>query len=254
MISTLLGLAGLIYSLYFVFNHPHAGFSGYLDKPAMVLIGFCPPAIMLLSHSLGDLLMGVKLLFSAMLSRQKFQRNEVITILTQAASLMRTEGVGSLLKLKDKTRYSLLQDGLSLIVHNFTPEEIRHNLTARIESRQTHMNLASNLFQNMSKLCPGVGMIGTLIGLIKMLSQMKDPSVMGSGMAMAMVTTLYGLLLGTAIYGPWGEKIALEAEKVLETDMLVLEGIMNIKSKKSSLHMSDLMKTYGTAQPSKSAS
>lgn len=242
--SFLVGIAGIVFSLHYVFTHHSTGFSGYLDKPSMVLIGLTPPCIMLLSHSLTDLFTGIRLLFTALLNTKKSKQSEIINILTNASAMVRTEGLGSIVRIKERVKYELLKDGLSLIVNNFTPEEIQHNLMARIDSKQTKMSLAANLFENMSKVCPGVGMIGTLMGLISMLANMKDPSALGSGMAMAMVTTLYGLMLGTILYAPWGEKIALEAEKSLELDLMVLEGILNIKSKKSSLHMSDIMKTY----------
>ena len=247
--SSLMGFAGLGFCLWFVFTANHTGFSGYMDKPAMVLVGVGPPSIMLLSHNIGDLLMGFRLLYSAMFSRQKANQKEIIDTLTKASALVRTEGLGAVVKIKESARYDLLRDGLALIINNFTNDEIQHNLAARIEAKQTKMSLAAHLFENMSKVCPGVGMIGTLIGLINMLANMNDPSKLGAGMAMAMVTTLYGLLTGTALYGPWAEKIGLESEKIMETDLLVLEGILNIKSKKSSMHMSDLMKTYAGGKP-----
>ena len=141
-------------------------------------------------------------------------------------------------------KYDLLRDGLSLILNDFTSDEIRHNLQAKINTKQARMGTASHLFENMSKVCPAVGMIGTLIGLITMLSNLKDPSTIGGGMAIAMVTTLYGLMLGTIIYAPFGEKIAIEAEKVSSLDEMVLEGVLLLKNKKSSLHFKDIVKTY----------
>lgn len=243
--SQLLGLSGIIYTIYYVLHHPHGGFTGYMDKPSMMLIGLMPPCVMLLSHTLSDLLLGFRLLFSSMFSRQRKHQAEIIETLTRASILVRSEGLGSLMKLKEKARYEMLRDGLALILNDFKVEEIRHNLMARINAHQSHMHLAANLFENMSKLCPGVGMIGTLLGLIGMMANLSDPSKLGSGMAMAMITTLYGLLVGTVLYGPWSEKIALEAEKSLETDLLVLEGIIGIKGKKSSIHFKDIVKTYG---------
>ena len=59
------------------------------------------------------------------------------------------------------------------------------------------------------------------------------------------ITTLYGLLLGTILYAPFSEKIAIEADKILELDLLVLEGVLALKGKKSSIHLKDIMKTYG---------
>jgi len=210
------------------------------------LVGICPPSIMLLSHTLQDFGRGIFVLARALFRGQSRTHKEVINILTHASALVRSEGIGALMKIRDKVAYELLRDGISLILNDFTVEEIRHNLNAKINAKQSHMAMAANLFENMSKICPGVGMMGTLIGLINMLSNMADPSRIGSGMAMAMVTTLYGLLLGTTIYGPFGEKIAIEAEKNLEIDLMVLEGVLLLKGKKSSIHLKDIMKTYGS--------
>jgi chemotaxis protein MotA len=219
-------------------------FHGYWDPAAMVLLGFGPPSVMMLSHTLSDLFVGIKLLATSIFSRHGQHQAEIIDALTRASQIVRTDGLGALVPLRDRMQYDMLRDGFSLIINDFKPEEIRHNLMARINAKQSKMALAASLFENMSKLCPGMGMIGTLMGLIAMLSNMNDPSKLGSGMALALITTLYGLMLGTIIYGPWGEKIHIEAEKILEVDMMVLEGMINIKSKKSSIHMKDIMKTY----------
>jgi len=247
-VSQILGLCGIVFSLWFVLKNTGGGFKGYYDLPSLVLLVVMPPSVMMLSHTLSDLFMGFKLLFSAMFSKQRRQQRDIIEALTQAGAMVRSEGLGALMKVKERAQYELLRDGLALILNDFKTEEIRHNLTARINAKQSHMQSAASLFENMSKVCPGVGMLGTLMGLIAMLANMEDPAKINSGLALSMITTLYGLLLGTVIYGPWSEKVALEAEKSLETDMLVLEGVLNIKGKKSSIHMKDIMKTYGGAK------
>jgi chemotaxis protein MotA len=244
--SPILGLSGIAFAIWYVIAHPAMKFHGYWDPAAMVLLGFGPPSVMMLSHSISDLLVGFKLLGTSMFSRHSAHQAEIIDALTKASQIVRTDGLGALVPLRDRMQYDMLRDGFSLIINDFKPEEIRHNLMARINAKQSKMALAASLFENMSKLCPGMGMIGTLMGLIAMLSNMNDPSKLGSGMALALITTLYGLMLGTILYGPWGEKIHIEAEKILEVDTMVLEGMINIKSKKSSVHMKDIMKTYAS--------
>jgi len=208
-------------------------------------LGVAPPSVMLLSHTLKDFWVGAATLLKALFKTQRQVETEIINVLTHSSALVRSEGIGSLIKVRDVVRYELLRDGLSLIVNDFSPEEIRHNIMAKINAKQGRMALAVNLFENMSKVCPGVGMIGTLLGLIAMLSNLTDPSKIGGGMALAMITTLYGLLLGTIVYAPCSEKINLEAEKTLELDLMVLEGVMTLKGKKSSVHLNDIVKTYG---------
>ena len=244
--SPIIGICGVVFCLYFVFTYPSAGFAGFFDIPSMVLLGVCPPCVMLLSHSIGDFITGFQTLIKAAFTRQSSLEAGVINTLTKASALVRSEGIGSLVKIRNQIKYDLLKDGVSLIVNDFSAEEIRHNISNKINAKQQRMALAGNLFENMSKLCPGVGMIGTLIGLISMLSVLTDPTKIGGGMALAMITTLYGLLLGSFLYGPMSEKIALEAERSLEIDQLVLEGVMSLKGKKSSVHLNDIMKTYGS--------
>ncbi|MDA9951162.1 MotA/TolQ/ExbB proton channel family protein [Oligoflexaceae bacterium] len=254
MLSSLIGFAGIFGSLYFVFKFPSAGFSGYLDKPALVLLLVMPPSIMMLSYTAKDFYLGIITLLKALFKSPNQTEKEVINFLTQASAMVRSEGMGSLMKIRGNIRYPLLRDGVSMILNDFSIEEIRHNLTAKISTNQSHLFAASNLFENMAKVSPGVGMIGTLIGLIAMLANLQDPSKIGSGMALAMITTLYGLLLGTILYSPFSEKINIEAEKISEVDMLIMEGCIGLKAKKSSIHMSSLVKTYtagsqGSAQP-----
>ena len=241
--SPILAIVGIISSLYFVFTSPSSGFQGYLDKPSLVLLGIMPPSIMLLSHSIKDFAVGFETLFKSLFAGKR-NEVEVIDVLTRSSQLVRSEGIGSLVKIRNQIRYSLLREGVSLIVNDFSQDEIRHNLQNKINSKQMRMSLASNLFENMSKVSPGVGMIGTILGLIAMMINLKDPTQIGGGMALAMITTLYGLLLGTVLYAPCSEKISLEAEKSLEIDLMVLEGVISLKAKKSSVHMKDIMSTY----------
>ena len=248
--SPIIAIVGIVFSLYFVFTNPSSGFQGYLDKPSLILLGIMPPSIMLLSHSLRDFFVGFETLLKALFSTSRSEK-EVINILTQSSQLVRAEGIGSLVKVRNQVGYPLLRDGISLIVNDFTEDEIRHNLQNKINSKQMKMSLASNLFENMSKVSPGVGMIGTILGLIAMMLNLKDPSQIGGGMALAMITTLYGLLLGTVLYAPCSEKISLEAERSLEIDLMVLEGILSLKGKKSSVHMKDIMSTYSKSSQSK---
>ncbi len=244
--SAILGLCGIAFSLWFVFAFPSPGFKGYFDLPSFVLLILSPPSVMLLSHKVSDFVTGLKTLWEAAFSGHDRMEEMVINSLTQAAALVRSEGIGALVKVRNTVRYEFLRDGISLIVNDFTEDEIRHNLTGKINARQQRMSLAAGMFENMSKLSPGVGMLGTLLGLIGMMATLNDPSKIGAGMALSLITTLYGVILGTFIYAPCADKIALASDRSLEIDTLVLEGVMALKGKKSSVHLNNVMKTFGS--------
>jgi len=71
-----------------------------------------------------------------------------------------------------------------------------------MEDRRARHAAVIGLWRHAAEVGPAMGMIGTVIGLIAMFAQMNDPTAMGPGMAIAMLTTLYGLILAFAICGP----------------------------------------------------
>ena len=243
--SGLLGICGIAVGLYYIFTFKASNFVGFLDIPSLVFLCVLPPSIMLLSHQLADFWTGIQILFRALFHNTTREQRSIIQSLSVCSAKIREQGMGSLMEERKKAQYDLLNDGLSMILNNFTFDEVHHNLQAKIDFRQTKLTLASHLFENMARVSPGVGMIGTLVGLVHMMSNLSDPGSIGSGMAIALLTTLYGLLLGTILYAPFGEKISIEAEKIYQLDMLVLEGVLALKDKKSSLHLKNIVKTYG---------
>ena len=96
--------------------------------------------------------MGLKVLVLSIFANIDKKQESVINSLTICSAKVRKEGVGSLVSERSKLTYPLLLDGISLIVNNFNAEEIRHNLYAKINAKQSQMNLASNLFENMAKV------------------------------------------------------------------------------------------------------
>lgn len=243
--SAIVGLSGIIFAFYVVFTAEKTGFSGYVDTTSMILLCIVPPCIMLLSHTLGDFFTGIRLLLASSFQNSRSIQRDVINTLSHCSAKVRSEGIGSLIQIQKQLNNDLLRDGIAMIVNDFHRDEIKHNLEAKIKAKHGQLSQAAHLFENLAKVCPGVGMIGTLVGLITMLSDMQDPSTIGSGMATAMITTLYGLLLGTILYAPGAEKILLESEKIMEIDALILEGVLHLKEKKGSLHLKNLVQTYG---------
>jgi chemotaxis protein MotA len=83
-----------------------------------------------------------------------------------------------------------------------------------IEDRRARHSSAISLWRHAAEIAPAMGMIGTVIGLVAMFARMNDPAAMGPAMAVAMLTTLYGLILAFAIAGP----IAARLERLSEAE------------------------------------
>ncbi len=244
MLSVFFGLSGFAFSFWFVLTFHGDKFSGFFEKSAFVLLLCAPISVIFMSHSFVDFFAGLKTLFTMAFLNQTKEMNTIANQLSQLSSAVRSEGIGVLARQKEGVKNLFFRDGLTLILNSFTPEEIKHNMCAKINAKQTQFSHAANLFESLGKLCPGMGLVGTIIGLVQMLANLSDPSKLGAGMAVSLLATLYGLILGTVIYTPLSEKITIYAEKSLQLDTMIMEGVILLKEKKSNAHLRDVLSTY----------
>ena len=97
----------------------------------------------------------------------------------------------------------------------------------------------------MGAAAPAFGMIGTLVGLIIMLDNMGgDPSSLGKGLAVALLTTLYGVLFSRIIFLPAATKILQREEIIRFRNYLIAEGLSLLADKKSPRYIQDRMNSY----------
>ena len=86
------------------------------------------------------------------------------------------------------------------------------------------------IFDNWAGLAGAMGMIGTLVGLVAMLLNMSDPSAIGPAMAVALLTTLYGAMIGNIFGTPVANKLALRNDDEILAKTMIIEGIMSIQA------------------------
>lgn len=123
-----------------------------------------------------------------------------------------------------------LQKGIQLVVDGTDPELVRNILETKLTFLEERHQKGRGLFSTMGQLAPSFGLIGTLIGLIQMLSQLDDPTNLGSGMAVALITTLYGALLANLLFNPLAGKLRIRSlEEVLLKEVMI-EGVLSIQA------------------------
>ena len=154
----------------------------------------------------------------------------LITKLIGFAVTARKEGILSLegpLKSEDN---QFLQNGLMMAIDGQEPDVIRDMLDVEIEQMSVRHKGNFAMFDMMSNFAGAMGMIGTLIGLVAMLLNMSDPSAIGPAMAVALLTTLYGALLGNTLGGPIANILSIRNDEEVLQNNLILEGIMSIQA------------------------
>jgi len=135
--------------------------------------------------------------------------------------------------------------GVELILTGYNGEETRRILSNTIESAHERGLVRAGILRNMASTAPAFGMIGTLVGLVVMLDKMgDDPSGIGAGMAVALITTLYGVLLARLVFGPVGNKVQQREDIARFRNYLILDGLAMLADKASPRHIQDRMNSY----------
>jgi len=146
-----------------------------------------------------------------------------------------------------------LRDGLQMVVDGYAVEEIRDILGTRVEYREEREMVEANMFKAMGKFAPAFGIIGTLIGLVFMLTGMgmsaegggDDMAAnIGSGMATALITTFYGALLANLFFLPMAEKLLSQITSKSTQQNMITEGVCLLQMKKHPLIVREKINSF----------
>lgn len=161
------------------------------------------------------------------------------------AKIVSENGIVALENEYQKLEEGIEKDALILLVSGYKKEDIKayiENSTIEFIERRTE---EANLFRTMGKVSPAYGMIGTVVGLVAMLHNMgEDMSGIGPAMALALITTLYGVLFATAIFNPFADKITRNMELQIINYRIVLDGTLLLQDKKNYILMRDALNAY----------
>ena len=143
---------------------------------------------------------------------------QTVEFLSEIATKVRREGILALES--EIERYyekdPFLGDMIRMLVDGLELEEIKMSAEGAIAQLEEKLSTNVAVWERMGELFPAFGMIGTLIGLIQMLRNLNDPSALGPGMAVALITTLFGAILANAFAIP----VASKLKKIRDTEIL----------------------------------
>lgn len=140
----------------------------------------------------------------------------------------RKQGLLGLEGLAEREPERFARKGLQLLVDGAESESIRSILEVDLESRENRDLDAARVFEAMGGYSPTIGIIGAVMGLIQVMTNLEDPSSLGSGIATAFVATIYGVALANLLFFPIANKMrALVRERSRYEDMMI-DGIIAI--------------------------
>lgn len=173
-------------------------------------------------------------MFGGVLRNALFVRHrpvdEVIATLVALATIARREGLLALDPRVDRIDDPFLQEGMRMAIDGADPASIESVMKASMESTDLRHTYGRNMLEVMGRSAPVFGMIGTVIGLVIMLGRMDDPATIGPGMAVALLTTLYGLVFANVFCLPLARKLGYRSSEELLRKTIVLQGILAVQA------------------------
>lgn len=158
------------------------------------------------------------------------------------ANIARKEGVLALEN--QEISEPFLSKGIGMCIDGHSPETVQKMLAKDINLTIDRHEIGHRIFMSIGDAAPAMGMIGTLVGLVQMLSSMDDPKKIGPAMAIALLTTLYGAVIANAIAIPIADKLKLISNAEKLNKYLILESVSSIQAGVNPKVLEQLLATF----------
>ena len=201
----------------------------FINYPSMMIVVGGTLGATLVNYPLSDVLSVFGVTRNAFLQRSHSALNLIPTIV-DFAKKARQEGILSFESQLKDIKEPFLARGIQMAIDGMESNSIEEVLTTEIMYIEERHKLGAEIFTTMGSFSPAMGMLGTIIGLVQMLMQMKDPSSIGAPMAVALLTTFYGTLMANLIFLPIAGKLKVRSREEMLSKQIVLEGVISIQS------------------------
>jgi len=223
-LATLIGMVGAI---LVVLSSVLMGSSAivFINLPSILLVLGGTVLVVLIKFSLHDFLGAFKVASLAFRVRAESPAALIEKIL-EMAQIARKDGILALENVEIPNQF--LREAVMMMVDGMDREAIQDRMTKDLRQTIDRHSWGAKVFVAAADVAPAMGMIGTLIGLVQMLSDMDDPKSIGPAMAVALLTTLYGAVLANVIAKPIADKLTLRKVEEGRNKALCLDGVMAI--------------------------
>jgi chemotaxis protein MotA len=228
-ISTLVGiLLGSSLIVMSIMISEGATFMGFFNAPSIMIVIGGAVASTLICFPLKTVLGTFGVAKNVLFNRQE-NFADLIDQIVSLAETARRDGLLALENRLDEVPNSFIILGIQMAVDGTRPEVIEGILRTEMDAVASRHRNGKNVFDQLGRFSPAFGMIGTLMGLIIMLGNMS-PDTIGSGMAVALLTTLYGAIMSNLFCLPCAEKLGFINQHELLAMEIIVRGIMGIQS------------------------
>ncbi|HUT61441.1 MAG TPA: MotA/TolQ/ExbB proton channel family protein [Phycisphaerae bacterium] len=245
-LGTAMGLlAGLLCIVWSIASAP--GGAGFIHIPAMLITLGGMTAATFIHFTLKQMI-GLFSVFKKTLFCKQLVEQELIQKVVNYAAINRRDGALALEKQLSDAGDSFLVTALRMVIDGQQPEVIEEQLGMEIQYLQERHADGKRMLEFMGSAAPAWGMIGTLIGLIQMLRALDNPSNIGQGMAIALLTTFYGAFMANLVFLPMAGKLGIRSKKEATLRQMISEAAMALARGDSPTAVRERMQTFVSAK------
>lgn len=181
--------------------------ANFFNIPSILIVVFGTMAATAISYTAEELRRAGQVLSKALV-RQVYAPSSLANSLMDIAVIARKAGILAISQYeREMNKIPYLQRAMQMAVDGYLPNDIERMLGQEIAALYERHKRSASIMRRASEVAPAMGLIGTLVGLVQMLADLENPETIGPAMAVALLTTFYGAILGTVIMAPLAVKL-----------------------------------------------
>ena len=213
----------------------------FINAPSLMIVLGGALAVVMMRFTLGQFIGSIKTAMKAFLYKAE-SPDELITTVVELATIARKEG---LLALEgQEINNPVLATGIRMLVDGHESSIVKQALSTEMNETVERHKIGQAIFKQIGDAGPAMGMIGTLVGLVQMLSNMSDPKSIGPAMAVALLTTLYGAMLANMFALPVSDKLSLRSDEEQMNKKIIIQSVMGIQEGQNPKVLDELLRNY----------
>ncbi len=213
----------------------------FIDTVSILIVFGGTAGVVMMKYNMSQSIGAFKIAMKAFM----FKADSAEELISKSVEMADAARKGGFLALEEaEISNAFMQKGVDMLVDGHDADVVRATLETDIRLTAARHEIGADIFNKIGDVAPAMGMIGTLVGLVAMLSNMDDPKSIGPAMAVALLTTLYGAMIANMAAIPIADKLKLRANEETLNRNLILDAVLGIQDGQNPRVIEGVLRNY----------